>query len=202
MLPLAITWTVPMLVIASVVVVSVLAWIIKPLKRAFVLVPYLIREKHQFHRLLTAGWLHADVSHLLFNMLTLWFFADQVVKALGPIKFLFLYVTAVVVAYVPTTIRHSKNPKYGSLGASGAVAAVVFSAILLYPDMKLSLMFLPVFVPGYVYAVCYLAFSVFSAWRARNGINHDAHFAGALYGVLLTFAFAPERSLATVHRFF
>jgi len=191
-----------MLVIASVVAMSVLAWIIKPLKRAFILVPYLIREKHQFHRLLTAGWLHADATHLLFNMLTLWFFADQVVKALGPLQFLLLYVTAVVAAHVPTTIRHWKDPKYGSLGASGAVAAIVFSAILLYPDMKLSLMFLPILVPGYVYAVCYLAYSMFSAWRARDGINHEAHFAGAIYGGLLTFAFAPERALATLHRVF
>ena len=191
-----------MFVIASVVAMTVLAWIIKPLQRAFILVPYLIREKHQFHRLLTGGWLHADVSHLLFNMLTLWFFADQVVKALGPLQFLLLYVTAVVAAHIPTTLRHSRNPKYGSLGASGAVAAVVFSGIMLYPDMKLSLMFLPILVPGYVYAVCYLAYSVFSAWRARDGINHDAHFAGAIYGGLFTFALAPERALATLHRVF
>jgi membrane associated rhomboid family serine protease len=198
MVPL--TLTVPMLVIASVVVVTVIAWIVKPVKRAFILVPYLIRHGFQVHRLLTAGWLHADATHLLFNMLTLWFFADQVVKALGAVQFLVLYVTAVVAAHVPTTLRHMNNPKYGSLGASGAVAAVVFSAILLYPDMKLSLMFLPIAVPGFVYALCYLAYSAFSAWRARDGINHDAHFAGAVYGSLLTFAFAPDRVLATVHR--
>ena len=196
------TWTVSMLLIASVVVVSVLAWIVKPLKRAFILVPYLVREKLQLHRLVTAGWVHADVTHLLFNMLTLWFFADQVVKAIGSIPFVVLYVTAVVAAHIPTTLLHWKNPKYGSLGASGAVSAIVFSAILLYPDMKLSLMFLPIFVPGYVYALCYLAYSAFSAWRARDGINHEAHFAGAAYGVALTFAFAPDRALATVHRLF
>ncbi len=197
-----VTWTVSTLIIASVVVVSVLAWIIKPLKRAFVLVPYLVRERFQVHRLVTAGWVHADVTHLLFNMLTLWFFADQVVKALGAVQFVVLYVTAVVAAHIPTTLLHWKNPKYGSLGASGAVSAIVFSAILLYPDMKLSLLFLPIFVPGYVYALCYLAYSAFSAWRARGGINHEAHFAGAAYGVLLTFAFAPDRALATLHRFF
>jgi membrane associated rhomboid family serine protease len=195
------TLTVPMLVIASVVAVSVLAWIVKPLKRAFILVPYLVRERLQLHRLLTAGWVHADVTHLLFNMLTLWFFADHVAKAIGDVGFLVLYVTAVVAAHVPTTLLHMRNPKYGSLGASGAVAAVVFSAILLRPDLRLSLMFLPILVPGYVYAVCYLVYSVFSAWRARDGINHEAHFAGAIYGVLLTFAFAPERALATIHRF-
>ena len=188
-----ITLTVPMVVIASVVGVSILAWIVKPLKRAFILNPYLIRERFQIHRLVTAGWLHADATHLLFNMLTLYFFADQVMKALGPARFLLLYLTAVVVAHVPTTLRHMKNPKYNSLGASGAVAAVIFSAILLYPKMKLSLMFLPIGVPGFVYAICYLAYSAWSSYRARDGINHDAHFAGAIYGSLLTFAFEPGR---------
>lgn len=196
------TLTVPMLVIASVVVVSVVAWIVKPLKRAFILNPYAIKEGFQIHRLLTAGWLHADVTHLLFNMLTLYFFADQVVKALGPARFLILYVSAVVVAHLPTTLRHMKNPKYNSLGASGAVAAVIFSAILLYPDMKLSLMFLPIAVPGFVYALCYLAYSAWSSYRARDGINHDAHFAGAIYGSLLTFAFEPERVTRVVQRMF
>jgi membrane associated rhomboid family serine protease len=197
-----ITLTVPMLIIASVVVVSILAWIVKPLKRAFILNPYLIRERLQLHRLVTAGWLHADATHLLFNMLTFYFFADQVVKALGPARFLILYMTAVVAAHIPTTLRHMKNPKYNSLGASGAVAAIVFSAILLYPDMKLSLMFLPIAVPGFVYALCYLAYSAWSSYRARDGINHDAHFAGAIYGSLITFAFEPDRAMRTLHKIF
>ncbi len=196
------TLTVPTLVIASVVVVSVLAWIVKPLKRAFILNPYAIRERLQIHRLVTAGWLHADASHLIFNMLTLYFFADQVVKALGPARFLVLYGTAVVAAHVPTTLRHMKDPRYNSLGASGAVAAVTFSAILLYPNMKLSLFFLPVAVPGVVYALCYLAYSAWSSYRARDGINHDAHFAGAIYGSLLTFAFEPERVARAVQKMF
>jgi membrane associated rhomboid family serine protease len=197
-----ITLTVPMLVIASVVVVSILAWIVKPLKRAFILNPYAVRHSFQLHRLVTAGWLHADATHLLFNMLTLYFFADQAVAALGAARFLVLYLSAVVVAHIPTTLRHMNNPKYNSLGASGAVAAVIFSVILLYPDMKLSLMFLPVFVPGFVYALCYLAYSAWSSYRARDGINHDAHFAGAIYGSLLTFAFEPERAMRTLHKIF
>lgn len=104
--------TVPMIVIASVVVVSVLAWIIKPLKYALIMSPYLVVQRFQVHRMLTAGWLHADVSHLLFNLLTLYFFGDQVVKAIGPERFILLYVSAVVIAHVPTTIRHRNNPKY------------------------------------------------------------------------------------------
>jgi membrane associated rhomboid family serine protease len=194
--------TVPMLVIASVVVVTVLAWVIKPLKYAFLMNPYLVVERFQVHRMLTAGWLHADAGHLIFNMFTLYFFADQVVKVLGPIAFLLLYVSAVIVAHVPTLIRHRKNPKYNSLGASGAVAAVIFSGILLVPGLKLSILFLPIPVPGYVYALGYLAYSAYASYRARDGVNHDAHFAGAIYGALLTFGLEPTRVMRTVQTFF
>ena len=198
----ALELSVPMIIIASVVVVSVLAWIIKPLKYAFIMSPYLVVHRFHVHRLLTAGWLHADASHLLFNLLTLYFFGDQVVKALGPERFILLYVTAVVIAHVPTTIRHRNNPKYSSLGASGAVAAVIFSAILLTPGLKLSLLFLPIPIPGYAYAFGYLAYSAWSSYRARDGINHDAHFAGAIYGSLLTYALEPTRVARTISTFF
>ena len=194
--------TVAMVVIASVVAVTFVAWAVKPVKQAFVLNPYLVRHRGQVHRLLTAGWLHADASHLLFNMLTLYFFADNVLRALGPVRFLILYFTSVIVAHIPTTIRHMNNPKYNSLGASGAVAAVMFSAIALYPGLKLSLLFLPIPIPGFVYAIGYLAYSVYSSYRAKDGVNHDAHFAGAVYGSLLTFGFEPERVMRTLQSFF
>jgi membrane associated rhomboid family serine protease len=194
--------TVPMLVIASVVAVSFAAWAIKPMKRAFVLNPYLVRHRFEVHRLVTAGWLHADAGHLLFNMLTLYFFADNVLRALGPVRFLILYFTSVIVAHIPTTIRHMNNPKYNSLGASGAVAAVMFSAIMLYPGLKLSLLFLPIPIPGFVYAIGYLAYSAYASYRARDGVNHDAHFAGAIYGSLLTFGFEPDRVMRTLQSLF
>lgn len=193
---------VPNLVIASVVVVSVIAWIVRPLKNAMILIPILVRQRMQVHRLLTAGWVHADTTHLLFNMFTLYFFAHQVDRALGDVRFLILYVSAVVVAFVPTTLRQMNNPKYGSLGASGAVAAVMFSAILLFPGLKLGLFFLPIAIPGYAYALGYLAYSALHSWRSRDGINHDAHFSGAIYGSLLTYAFEPTRVLRTVQHFF
>jgi membrane associated rhomboid family serine protease len=104
---------------------------------------------------------------------------------------------------LPTTVRHYKNPRYNSLGASGAVSAVLFSAILLYPRMKLSLLFLPIAVPGVVFGVLYLLYSVYSSYTARDNINHDAHFSGALYGVLFTVALAPTqvaRSLQVVRK--
>lgn len=194
--------TVPLILMLSVVLVSVLAWIIKPLKRVFILNPYSVRHGFQIHRLVTAGWLHADVTHLLFNMFTLYFFANEVVRAIGEPLFLVLYLTAVVVAHIPTTIRKMNKPQYNSLGASGAVAAVMFSAILLYPGLKLSLMFLPIPIPAAFYAIGYLAYSAYHSFRGGDGINHDAHFAGAVYGALFTYAIAPDRVLRTVNHFF
>ena len=201
-MPPELTLTVPTVIIASVVTVSILAFVIRPLQRALILNPYLVAQRRQFYRLLTAGWVHADATHLLFNMLTLYFFADRLVKALDPARFVVLYLSAVILAHLPTTFRHRKNPKYNSLGASGAVAAVMFGTILLYPGLKLSLLFLPIPVPGIVYALGYLAYSAWSSYRNRDGINHDAHFAGAIYGSLLTFAFEPARVTRTLENFF
>jgi membrane associated rhomboid family serine protease len=190
------------LVIASVVVVTLIGFASRAIRNMLVLNPYAVRHRLQIYRLVTGAWVHADVSHLLFNMLTLYFFADNVVRAVGPAKFLVLYFTAVVAAHVPTTLRRSNDPKYNSLGASGAVAAVMFSAILLYPGLKLSLLFLPIPIPGYAYALGYLAYSVWSSYRGRDGVNHDAHFAGAIYGSLLTYAFDPDRVSRTLRTFF
>lgn len=189
----SIEWTIPVLLIASIVGVSILAWVSSGLMSRMILNPNRVRERFEVHRLLTAGWIHSDTTHLLFNMFTLYFFAERAEHALGAPRFLGLYVTAVIVGFIPTTLRHMRNPRYNSLGASGAVAAVMFSAILLHPHLKLSLLFLPIFVPGYVYALAYLAYSAWHSYRSRDGINHDAHFSGAIYGALITYFFEPDR---------
>jgi membrane associated rhomboid family serine protease len=187
------TLPVPLTLIASVVVTSLLAWLFEPMQRAMILIPYRVRERGEIHRLLSAAWVHADVSHLAFNMITLYLFADQTMRVLGVTRFLVLYVTAAIVAFVPTTLRHMRRPGYSSLGASGAVAAVMFSTVLLYPKLKLHLMFLPIPMPGVVFAVVYLAYSVWHSRGAGDNVNHDAHFSGAVYGAVLTYVFEPAR---------
>ena len=193
--------SVDVLLIASVVIVSVIAWAVKGVRNAFILSPVRVKQRKEVHRLLTAGWIHADPTHLIFNMLTLWFFANRVLGVLGPIKFLALYVSAVFVGFIPTTLRFMNKPNYSSLGASGAVAAILFSAILLVPGMRVGIAFLPVAVPGFVYAILYLAYSAWHSYRGRDGINHDAHFTGAVYGALVTFIFEPDRVTNTLKHF-
>lgn len=185
------------LIMLSVVAVSVLGFVSDSVKRALILNPSRVRHG-EVHRLLTAGWIHADVMHLAVNLFVLFTFADRVVAKFGPVLFAVLYVTSVVVGYLPTTVRHWKRPAYNSLGASGAVAAVMFSAILLYPRMKLSLLFIPIAVPGVVFGVLYMLYSAWRSYQARDNVNHDAHFAGALYGALVTIVLAPDQVANTV----
>lgn len=180
------------LLMGSVVLVSLIAWTRESIKRALMLNPYSV-GRGQVYRLLTAGWVHGDAAHLIFNMLALHIFADRVVAGLGVVWFLLLYVSAVIVAFIPTTLRYLKNPRYNSIGASGATSAVMLSAILLDPSQRLRLLFFPVALPGIIFAVLYLVYSAAQSRGSRDGINHDAHFSGAVYGMVVTFLLVPDR---------
>ncbi len=177
---------------ASVILVSLIAWTQKPIKRALLLNPHRVAQG-EIHRLLTAAWIHGDMGHLLFNLVALFIFADRVLAVLGEIGFLGLYISAAVVAFIPTAVRYRRKPRYNSLGASGAVSAVMLSAILLDPSLKLRLLFFPVPVPGVVFAAAYLAYSAWQSQGSDDDINHDAHFSGAAYGILFTYLLEPSR---------
>jgi membrane associated rhomboid family serine protease len=190
------------LLMASVVLVSLFAWTHQAIQRALMLNPHRV-GRGQVHRLVTAAWIHGDLDHLIFNMLALFIFGDRVLAVLGVHWFLVLYGSAAVVAFIPTTIRYARKPEYNSLGASGAVSAVMLSAILLDPSLKLRLLFVPIPVPGLVFALGYLAYSAWQSQGSRDGINHDAHFSGAAYGILVTWLLEPARvdqALRTVLR--
>ena len=190
------------LLVASVVIVSVAGWSSKGLRSAFILWPYGVKRQKQVHRLLTGGWVHADPGHLFFNMVTLWFFGPSVLAVLGTTRFLVLYITAVVVAFIPTTLRFMNKQNYSSLGASGATSAIVFSAIVTIPGLRVSPFIPGLYIPGYLYGILYLAYSAYHSWRSKDGINHDAHFSGAIYGALLTFVFEPSRVQRTLSQMF
>lgn len=170
----------------SIAVVSLLGWIVKPIYQALVFVPERVRGG-QVHRLVTAGWLHADVSHLGVNLLSLYFFGDKVRHDLGDARFFALYGSAIVVAHLPSLLRFWGSRKHAFLGASGAVSAIIFSAIVFDPKLKMFLFFVPVAVPGWVFGIVYLGYSALMSWRAKDRVNHDAHFTGAAYGALFTY---------------
>lgn len=181
------------LLIAVTVLVSWQAFEKPKLLERLILWPPAIERKKQFDRLLTHGFVHADWQHVLFNMITLFFFGRAIeplfAQILGPLGFVLFYLSAVVVAILPTYLRHRHDPSYRSLGASGAVSAVLFASILLQPWM---LIFIPIPIPAVLYGVGYVAYSF---WMDRNGgdnINHSAHLSGAIYGVLFMLLMEPR----------
>jgi len=142
-------------------------------------------------RMFSSGFLHADYQHLLFNMLTLYFFADIVILNLGVFKFVLIYVLSLLVGNLLSFTFHKNEYHYSAIGASGAVTGILYSAILFYPNMGLYLFFIPIAIPAWVFGILYLLFSIYGMKKSLGNIGHDAHFGGAIAGYVLTIIFAP-----------
>jgi len=154
-------------------------------------------KRKQYYRFITHGFIHADAFHLAFNMLALYSFGQNLEKVfsfpcvfggLGKLFFLLLYLSGLIVASIPDYLKYRDSFHFRSLGASGAVSAVIFSMIIFFPQSKVSLFFLPG-IPGYIFAIIYLALSVYLDKRGGGNINHSAHFWGAAYGIVFTLVF-------------
>lgn len=158
-----------------------------------ILWPPAIKRGKQYYRLLSYGFIHADFSHLLFNMITLFFFGSLIEKFvsgyIGVLGYVAFYLSAIVVSILPTYIRNVDNPAYRSLGASGAVSAVLFAFVLLQPWTTILVFFIP--CPAILYAVAYIAYSIYMDRKGGDNINHSAHLWGAAYGVLFLVAMDP-----------
>ncbi len=199
--------TATLAIIFVTLLVSYAAWQSTSLFQRLVHVPYLVKRKSQYYRLLTSGFIHANYMHLLFNMLTLYFFGDLVATLLqvntrlnGELLFLGLYLGGIVVSDIPTLLRHKDHSQYSSLGASGGVSAVVFSYIAIQPTQSLCLFFI-LCLPGFVLGILYLMYSWYMAKNPQDHINHEAHLYGALFGLLYTLFFAPEVALSYPEKF-
>ena len=149
-------------------------------------------KKGEKVRLLSSGFLHADVNHLLFNMLTLYFFAPVVVAYLDSLLFVCIYITALLCGSWLSFVFHKQEPYYSAIGASGAVTGVLYAAILLNPTMSLYLFFVPIPIPAWLFGVGYLLYSIYGMVNKRDNIGHDAHFGGAIAGYVLPLFFAPS----------
>ncbi|MFZ9004059.1 MAG: rhomboid family intramembrane serine protease [Bacteroidetes bacterium] len=151
----------------------------------------------QKDRMLTSGFLHVDGAHLLLNMFTLYFFADVVIRWFGPGKFVIIYLTSLVAGSLLALSFHKREPYYSAVGASGAVTGILYAAILLQPDMRLALMFIPIPLPAYILGIAYLLYSIYGMKKRLGNIGHTAHFGGAVGGYLTTLIFMP--SIITTH---
>lgn len=172
-------------------VTSISVFMFPSLYEILILNPWELIKKKKIYTVITSGLIHANITHLLFNMITFFFFAFYLEALIGHIKFLILYLTSLILSDVSTIIRYRNDPNYRCLGASGAISAVLFSYILYRPLTKIYLMFIPIGIPAYIFAVLYLVYSFYASRGRYNNINHEAHIYGAITGIVLTIAFDP-----------
>lgn len=154
--------------------------------------PPAITQRNQWYRFFTCGLIHADFAHIIFNMVSLYMFGEFVEMAFsspilfgekGKLLYLGMYVLALFFCLLPTFIKHKNDYYYRSLGASGAVSAVVFAGILFDPTAKLGFFFIPPVIPGYIFGPLYLIASTYLEKQAKDNVNHSAHIWGALFGI-------------------
>ena len=174
------------------IAVSLFAFYKDNLYTRFILQPYNVSRGKYLYTLITSGFIHADWTHLLFNMMTFYFFAFQLEATIGHWQFGLLYGASLILSDIPTVVKHKNDFWYRSLGASGAISAVVFSAILFNPLGKMGLLFLPIPIPAVLFGVLYLIYCTYASKKGIGNINHDAHFFGALSGILITVILIPQ----------
>ncbi|MCC6515982.1 MAG: rhomboid family intramembrane serine protease [Chitinophagales bacterium] len=179
------------ILIGITVVVSVLAFNNQKLLSDFMFNPYVIHQRNQYQRFITAGFIHGDFFHLFFNMYALFLFGTIVEQAFeilfpgyGNLLYIALYFSGLIMSSTFSYYKHKNNPRYNALGASGAVAAVMFACIIIYPSQKLMIMPIPFFIPSYIVGPLYLIYSYYMSKKGMDNIGHDAHFFGAIWGVI------------------
>lgn len=159
--------------------------------------PYAFLRARQYETIVTSGFVHADLAHLIFNMVTFFFFAFPLERRIGTGPFLALYLSGLVLSHACTWFKHRNDVHYASLGASGAISAVLFAFIVYFPTTTLIIFPIPLPIPAVLFAVGYVAWSWWASRQQRGRINHDAHLCGALSGLLFV-GVADPRAFAAL----
>jgi membrane associated rhomboid family serine protease len=189
--------SITMIIVVLTTIISFVSFSSARLMDALVFWPPAIGMRHQYYRFVSCGFVHADLMHLAFNMITLYFFGRGLELfymgrlGLQHYYFTFLYLSAIIIANIPSYLKQRDNYNYRSLGASGAVCAVMFAFILIDPWETLKL-FYAVDIPAIVYAVLFLGYTIYMSRRGGDNVNHDAHLWGAIYGIVFTIVARPS----------
>lgn len=180
------------ILIAANVLVSLLALYVAPVifKRGMMR-PYRVVREHSWYELISSGFIHAGLGHLFLNMFVLFFFGLVLERSIGREHFLILYLSGLVVSSLPSLYQQKDNPEFATVGASGAVEGVLFAFIMLFPLDPIYIMFIPIGIPAILFGILFLIYSVYASKR-EGRINHEAHIAGAIWGVVYLIAFVPN----------
>ncbi len=196
------------ILMAIIGLVTYMAWQRPDVHKKLILNPYQTIHHKQYYRLITSGFVHNNSTHLFLNLLTLYFFGlaiEQIFKAYfgeaGLLLYITLFVTAIVVANIPTTFKQKDNPNYNSLGASGGVSALVLTFIIFDPLRDLCL-YAIICLPGYALGGLFIVYSIVMGKRNLDNVNHDAHLYGALYGLIFTLALRPSTFASFIEAIF
>ncbi len=192
-------FTMTLAIIGFTVLVSLLALRDRKVFEALMFEPFVIHTRKDWFRLLTHGFIHGNIPHLAVNMFVLYMFGPLVERGYADItgrsshlSFLVLYLGSIVLSSLPGYFKHKWDPSYRAVGASGATSAVVFASILMYPTNSMALLILPIPAPAWIFGILYLGYEWYMGKRGGDGIAHDAHFAGAVVGILFTTLLDPQ----------
>ena len=189
--------SITLIIIIVTVIVSIFAFRSQKIMDDLIFYPTAITEQNQYYRFVTYGFIHADISHLFFNMYAFYLFGgacensfENIFGNYGKTFYLLMYFLALIACVIPDFNKHKTNPGYRSLGASGAVSAVVFAYILFQPLQGIGLLFIPIFIPGFLFGIIFLVVSYFLGKKGGSRINHSAHIWGAIFGVVFLLIFS------------
>lgn len=184
----------PPIVLSIIVITALISFLARNENELFLSLEFNMEKvkKGQFYRLLSSALIHVSLEHLLFNMITLYFFADEVVRVLGVTRFIMLYVASAFTGGLLSLVFHFREDQYRAVGASGAVTGVLYAAILLNPSLKLIILPIPVPIPAYIFGIGYLLYSLYGMRKRMDNIGHSAHFGGAIGGYALTLFWMPS----------
>ena len=183
-------YTITLTLLVITVALSLFGFANKKVINDFIFYPPAIKRDNEWWRFITNGFIHADLGHLAFNMFSFYMFGDFVEKYFivlfnekGKALYLAMYLTALVICLIPTYFMQRNDNHYRSLGASGAVSAVVFAGVFLDPTIKIGLFIIPPIIPGFIFGPLYLLMTIYMSKRGGDNINHSAHFWGSVWGV-------------------